>query len=174
MQDSDKLQEKMPNHEEINPQVTPEKPADFEVEKKPEMPATSEAQEIKEIEQKKEELSTQATTTAPVQTSKPKEIQDIENVLAEDLEDVYFQMSPAQQAEFKRTGEETASKISVLLKQTKVKVRKVLELITKWLKMVPGLNRFFLEQEAKIKTDKILDLKEKNQTSTDNKNQNKI
>jgi len=31
-----------------------------------------------------------------------------------------------------------------------------------WLKILPGVNKFFLEQEAKIKTDKILALKNKN------------
>jgi hypothetical protein len=28
-----------------------------------------------------------------------------------------------------------------------------------WLKLLPGVNRFFLEQEAKIKTDRIIHLK---------------
>jgi hypothetical protein len=35
-------------------------------------------------------------------------------------------------------------------------VKKILALIRDWLKLIPGVNRFFLEQEAKIKTDKIL------------------
>ena len=36
--------------------------------------------------------------------------------------------------------------------------RKILKLIRSWLKLIPGVNKFFLEQEAKIKTDKIVDL----------------
>jgi len=29
-----------------------------------------------------------------------------------------------------------------------------------WLKLIPGVNKFFLEQEAKIKTDEVLKLKQ--------------
>jgi hypothetical protein len=37
-----------------------------------------------------------------------------------------------------------------------VSTKKIFVLIRAWLKIIPGVNRFFLEQEAKIKTDKIL------------------
>ena len=40
----------------------------------------------------------------------------------------------------------------------RVKVKRVLELIYEWLKTIPGVNKFFLEQEAKIKTDEIMEL----------------
>ena len=46
------------------------------------------------------------------------------------------------------------------MKSTKVKVKKILKLILEWLRILPGINRFFLEQEAKIKTDRIIQLKE--------------
>jgi len=81
---------------------------------------------------------------------------EIENILAEDLTDIFLKMTPAQQEEFRIKGEETASKIRVLLTSAKVNVKKILVLIGDWLKIIPGINRFFLEQEAKIKTDKIL------------------
>ena len=84
--------------------------------------------------------------------------QEIENILAEDLEDIYLNMSPAKQAEFKLAGEEVAGKINDLLARAKVKVKAVIDLIKKWLSLIPGINKFFLEQEAKIKTDKILQL----------------
>jgi hypothetical protein len=32
---------------------------------------------------------------------------------------------------------------------------KVLTIIKKWLQTIPGISKFFIEQEAKIKTDKI-------------------
>ena len=44
--------------------------------------------------------------------------------------------------------------------KAKLKVKKVVNLIKKWLTMIPGVNKFFLEQEAKIKTDEIVKLKE--------------
>ena len=45
------------------------------------------------------------------------------------------------------------------VKGEKVKVKEIVKLIIEWLKIIPGASRYFLEQEAKIKTDKILKLK---------------
>ena len=41
------------------------------------------------------------------------------------------------------------------------KAKKIFQLILEWLKLLPGINRFFLEQEAKIKTDRIIHLNQK-------------
>lgn len=90
-----------------------------------------------------------------------KRAQEIDNVLAEGLNDIFLKMDSRQQADFKKAGEETVSKINVLLSETRVRVNKIIELIKKWLKMIPGVNKFFLEQEAKIKTDKIIKIKNK-------------
>lgn len=86
-------------------------------------------------------------------------IQAIENILEEDLGDVYFSLTPQKQQEFKKAGEETAIKISILVQKTKVKAKKIISLIRDWLLLIPGVNKFFLEQEAKIKADKIIELK---------------
>jgi len=88
-------------------------------------------------------------------------IQAIENILEEDLGDVYFSLTPEKQREFKRKGEETAIKISMLAEKTKIKAKKIISLIRDWLLLIPGVNKFFLEQEAKIKADKIIELKNK-------------
>lgn len=85
----------------------------------------------------------------------------IEHVLEEGLSDSYRRLSPIAQQEFKIKGEETALKIREMLNSTHVKVKKVLTLILEWLKLLPGVNRFFLEQEAKIKADRILQIIEK-------------
>jgi len=87
--------------------------------------------------------------------------QAIDKILSEGLNEIFLKMKPAQQAEFKLKGEETVSKINFLLSQTKVKVEKIISLIRGWLKLVPGINHFFVEQEAKIKTDRIIALKDK-------------
>ncbi|MBI2099430.1 hypothetical protein HYT45_03415 [Candidatus Uhrbacteria bacterium] len=84
----------------------------------------------------------------------------IEDFLAEDLLEAYAAMPPETQEEFKAKGEEVASKIQAMIRTAKVAVKDVLELIVFWLKIIPGVNKFFLEQEAKIKTDKILALYE--------------
>lgn len=85
----------------------------------------------------------------------------IEKIMEEGLGEAYAKLSPISQQEFKIKGEETAAKINELMKSARVKIRKVLKLILEWLKFLPGVNRYFLEQEAKIKTDKILALKDK-------------
>ena len=88
------------------------------------------------------------------------------------LEDAFGELTPTQQQEFKLKGEETARKISDLIRQGKTKVKKIFELIFEWLKELPGINRFFLEQEAKIKADKIAKLEEsKYETNTSTNNQ---
>ena len=96
--------------------------------------------------------------STPVQVTPQKDplTKLIESVLEEDMTDLYLSMTPQTQQLFKAKGEETLSKIRVLLTKTKVNAKKIFQLIREWLKLIPGVNRFFLEQEAKIKTDKIL------------------
>lgn len=99
-----------------------------------------------------------AQPAAPVQKSP--ELAKIETILSEHLDELYMQMTPAQQMQFKQKGEETASKIEKLLLDVKVKIKEVLILLREWLKVIPGVNKFFIEQEAKIKADRILNLHE--------------
>lgn len=90
-----------------------------------------------------------------------KRAQAIDDILSEGLHDIFMNMAPAQQQAFKNKGEETVVKINELLSKTKVQIGKIISLIRDWLKMVPGINQFFLEQEVKIKADKIIKLKDK-------------
>ncbi|MFA5184646.1 MAG: hypothetical protein WC456_03940 [Patescibacteria group bacterium] len=85
----------------------------------------------------------------------------IDSILAEGLNEVFLKMSAQEQQAFKKKGEETVIKINELLSQTRVKVNKIISLIKAWLKMIPGVNKFFLEQEVKIKADRILKIKDK-------------
>ena len=89
----------------------------------------------------------------------------IDDILEEGLEDLYLNMSSAEQTVFKKKGEETTSKIVFLLTEAKVKVKKIVQIIIEWLKMISGVNKFFIRQTAKIKTDKILEAK--NQTDSE-------
>jgi len=82
---------------------------------------------------------------------------EIESVLEEDLEEIYKALPSDKQKQFHDEGEKTAASIRALLvHHTKKHARKILNLIKRWLRLIPGVNRFFLEQEAKIKTDKIV------------------
>ena len=138
-----------------------------------EVPRQSEvAPEVKQETTREEPIEIQRETAVPAETTPPStpaapapsapplqkdpETALIENILAEGLEDAYKSMPPDLQIKFKAKGEETAGKIRVLIESAKAKAKTILGLIRDWLKMIPGVNKFFLEQEAKIKTDKIL------------------
>jgi len=163
----------------IKPEKEPEDIFDFQekgaerlaerpVERQPEVKkeAVPELKPEKEAEVE-EEISRLKAAPPPVPSVKampavksPTQI-EIENILSENLQDLYLTMTPAQRMQFKQKGEETASKIEIIIKSVKVKVKEILNLIRDWLKIIPGINKFFFEQEAKIKTDRILDLREK-------------
>lgn len=91
------------------------------------------------------------------------EVVMIENILSENIADLYRQLSADKQRAFRKRGEEVALKIKGLLKQTRVRAHELLRLIKEWLKMLPGISYYFLEQEAKIKTDKVLQMKREGQ-----------
>ncbi len=84
----------------------------------------------------------------------------IEKILEEGLQDAYQEMSVVQKQEFKIKGEQTAFEIRRLMGETHIKIKSIFRLILEWLRMLPGVNRFFLEQEAKIKTDKLISIHE--------------
>lgn len=116
-----------------------------------------------------EERSRQTTSTPERPTLKRKSapvmplVRDpvvikIEKILESGVGDAYNRLSPIAKQEFKMEGEQTAMKIRELLKSAHVKVKKIFQLIMEWLKLLPGVNHFFLEQEAKIKTDRVLGL----------------
>ena len=85
-------------------------------------------------------------------------LQRVETILAQDMDQVFLTMDANTQLIFKQRGEETAIKINNLFKKTKVKFNEVLNLIIEWLKIIPKVNKHYLEQEAKIKTDAIIKL----------------
>lgn len=160
-------------HEENNEPVTPEKIPDQipeqQVERSREtekIPETVEAKpEDSSKEQEMNQMQPAPTQTAPPITEpapqqKSMELIKIENILSENLDELFLTMTPQQQMQFKQKGEETATKINELLQETKIKVKEIITLIREWLKIIPGVNKFFLEQEAKIKTDRLLNIRE--------------
>ncbi len=160
----------------LKPKETPAPPGVVEAEKKvvdvmeeieQEVAAAEKTQEIEQpqtVESPDVPVVNEPATTPIVAVSAVSQLdpltQRVQSILEEDLTDMYLSLSPADQQVFKQKGEETLSKIRVLLNQTKVNAKKIFQLIREWLKVIPGVNRFFLEQEAKIKTDKILFTKE--------------
>lgn len=84
---------------------------------------------------------------------------EIDKILSEGLKEIYISMSPEKQRQFRQVGEQTVQVINGMLDETKVKVNKIITLIRSWLSLIPGVNKFFLEQETKIRVDKILKIK---------------
>lgn len=78
--------------------------------------------------------------------------------MAEDLTELYQHMDPPTKAAFKAQAKVVASRIEEMIATATVRARDILELIRGWLCMIPGINKFFLEQETKIKADKIADI----------------
>ena len=85
---------------------------------------------------------------------------EVEAVMSKGMDKTFAELPPDLQLKFKSAGEEAAQKIRGFLSQAKQKAREILELIKSWLRLIPGVSRYFLEQEAKIKTDEILKIAE--------------
>ncbi len=150
---------------EVAPEAKPEVEAVKEVsEQKPESLPQEPAKEKEAAElSRKAAPVSDDTADEEVVEEKDELTHEVEEVLSEDLGEMYDKLSPDKQKEFQEKGEETAGKIRQMITTSKVKSRKVLGWIKDWIKMIPGVNKFFLEQEAKIKTDKILLMAEEEQ-----------
>ncbi|MCX6714701.1 MAG: hypothetical protein NTX72_02715 [Candidatus Uhrbacteria bacterium] len=142
--------------------VTPEVLPVVEVVEKEKGVEESRSQEVeKQIEQQptvvEQPLPPPPPAPVPIaKVAKDRLTQEIEEVMEEDLKELYMAMPKEKQAAFRAKGEETLSAVRTLLHAAHVNVKKIFQLIRDWLKMIPGVNRYFLEQEAKIKTDKII------------------
>jgi len=102
-----------------------------------------------------------ATQQQPEPTEKNEQIQKIEEILSEDLAEIYKEMSPEVKQEFKTKGEEVTATIRTWIVEAKVVAKNVLELIRDWLNIIPNVNKHYLNQESKIKTDQIMELARK-------------
>ena len=80
----------------------------------------------------------------------------IEAILEDDLEELYFKMDETHRRIFKEEGEKTAHQIERVVGIGKSITFKIVEFIKQWLSLIPGMNKFFIIQEAKIKADKII------------------
>ncbi len=96
-----------------------------------------------------------AVSSQPIIAPKSEFFLALENTLAEGVGDMYARMEPNLRAMFKQKGEEVARKIEAMVASGKARFKQILAWIKEWLRMIPGVNKFFLEQEAKIKADKI-------------------
>lgn len=101
--------------------------------------------------------ATTDTSTTAIPLPKSERLQKIERILSVDLEDVYLSMDEVHRQLFKVEGERAARQIESLISSGKAVVRKIVSIIKTWLKIIPGISKFFIAQEAKIKADKIIE-----------------
>lgn len=95
-------------------------------------------------------------TVTPVYVGDTIILAKVEKILAENMDNVFLTMDATTQQHFKIKGEATAKKIATLFTKARVKVKDVIGLIIEWLKTIPLVNRYYMEQEAKLKADAIL------------------
>lgn len=146
--------------QEISPQsLKPEQPLEKEARKEQEQPSGVSSKRVREEVVVPVQSST-AVLSRPIAAAQTKsqELLAIESILEEGLQETYWQLPPRIQMQLRKQGEKTAQKIERLLRAAHVNIVKILKLIRKWLACIPAVNDFFLEQEAKIKTDKIIAL----------------
>lgn len=98
---------------------------------------------------------------APASQPKAELLLKVEDILSEDLEEIYQKMTPENQRKFRAKGEEVSRTVWQMIETAKLQLKKILILLREWLKLIPGVNRYFLEQETKIKIDKIIELTHK-------------
>ncbi len=140
----------------------------------PEVPGIVEAQEVEQeslgregedsgVENVPEEEQAPVTvpvattiSEAPVVLAKDEILKGVEDILSKGIADLYKNLAEDRKPKFRAKGEEVAHKIREMIAKGKIKVHAVLKMIKEWLHSIPGINRFFLEQEAKIKTDLII------------------
>ena len=140
------------------PQAVPEKASETSRETQVEaIKAPAEAETAsRELATPSQSVAVEKTSPVLAPVKQPAFYPKVEQILEEDLKEIYLKMDPEKQKEFKIKGEAVTFKISQLLRNTRVKVRQIFKLIIGWLSLIPGVNKHFLEQEAKIKTDKLL------------------
>lgn len=108
------------------------------------------------------------TPVAPPVIAAPKSPlrKDIEQTLSENINMFYGAMDPETKQAFKAKAVETAGKIETMVQSGKLNVKKIISWIREWLQMIPGVNKLFLEQESKIKADKIVRLEKHDEPLT--------
>jgi uncharacterized protein YgbK (DUF1537 family) len=104
-----------------------------------------------------------ATATAEPQASavevqKDEVTIEVEKILEAGLGDYVPDMPEEARQRFLKKGGEVAAQLSVMVRTLNIHVSLVLKLLKEWLLTIPGVNKYFIEQEAKIKADKIIDL----------------
>ena len=110
------------------------------------------------------------TGTEPVKSERMQDdiLIEVEKILEEDLGELVSNMNAKDREKFEKKGLEVSGQIAQMVRTFKLKMEKVVILIREWLQAIPGVNKYFLEQEAKIKSDKIMHLEQERKEEAQN------
>lgn len=102
-------------------------------------------------------------SSAPEAPKKDALRMQVERTLEDKLWEIYLALPKDSRQRFKEGGDICATELRRLAERPKVRSRNVLALIKRWLTLIPMVNKWFLWQEAKIKTDKFMRLYKEHQ-----------
>lgn len=83
---------------------------------------------------------------------------EVEKIVEDGLGPFVETMEPNAKERFLKKGREITAIIAGMVRSMHIKTKDVFRLLKEWLLTIPGVNKFFLEQEVKIKTDRIVEL----------------
>lgn len=136
----------------------------------PEVEVTRETERADEAEEREEReevgsaepaLQVAAAPTVPAkEAARDPLLMEVERKLEADLLDAYRSMSPGLRAKFKAEGERIASVAREGIASGKLAAENLLTMIINWLRMIPHVDRWFLVQDAKLKTDALIRMAE--------------
>lgn len=106
-----------------------------------------------------------ATSSAAPRPPKDPDLHEVETMLAGGLESFYKGLSAKDQETFRKKGEEISKELAGMVKRLSIDLKRALQLVRDWLLVIPGVSKFFLEQEAKIKVDMLKRLVEERKSS---------
>jgi hypothetical protein len=160
-----------PENPSIPPPLTPELAAieaQEQAEQAAERLAEEEMAKREAAEQAQHFLSAAVTVVPPgTEPAAPDDevMKEIQTILEEHL-DTYYQEFPEEaKGRFLQKGREVAMEIAQMIRAVHLNTKRVLHLIRDWLLTIPGVNKFFLEQEAKVKTDRVTAFEAERRTS---------
>jgi hypothetical protein len=93
-----------------------------------------------------------------IEVVKDEVYEEVEKIVEDGLGPFVETMEPNAKERFVKKGREITAIIAGMVRSMHVKTKDVFRLLKEWLLTIPGVNKFFLEQEVKIKTDRITEL----------------
>ena len=138
------------------------KAPEAKVEARPETAPQGAEVSVAKAEQSPAPVATARTSAKPeaAPQEKDKYRVKVERILEQNLWDLYFALPQGAREKFKAEGEAAAAKLRAAIETKKVKPNTIVAAVHKWLRTIPRVNPYFLEQEAKIKTDQVMNLVE--------------